>query len=1143
MWSSSGEISRDQLEFFEKKIRPVLVDRCLNCHSEQQPLAGLRLDSRQGWEKGGNSGRAIVPGDPDASLLIRAIRHDGSQAAMPLGEDKLAPDILQSFEEWVRTGAPDPRDGPDETSSAERSWEEIYRDRSRWWSLQPVERSPVPRVDWGDWSQEPVDRFILAALEAKDLSPAPPADRATMLRRLKFTLLGLPPTPGEIAAFLGDEKPGAYVRLVDRLLDSPHFGERWARHWMDVVRYSDTYGYEWDIAARGSWRYRDYLIRAFNNDVPFDQLVREQIAGDLLPDPRVDPQEQINESLIGLMFYQMGEKRHGDSLQFNGIHQEMLDNKVDAFSKAFLATTVACARCHDHKLDAISQRDYYALAGVFMSSHWVTNTLDTPERNRQVLESLPRLKERLLRPLADWWLEDVKSVPRYLLAAQARLDQDPRAPELSRNLDVSRLGAWEKALRFESGKAPEEGKEDPADAEETSEKEEEPTLEDILYVWTEICRSFQEGQPVEVSWTQLAQEYLQVRKERSASNARGFSLVADFRKGPVDGWSMDGVGVRHGWVKNGDFAVALEGSAAVQMLLPAGLFSNALSPRLNGALRSPFLNSSGSPWISLEMSGDQRSAHRLVVDNAFLTERQKYLKGRRLEWVRFSTTGWAKGNRGLNSRERAATRTHVELATKTSNPNYPSRYGLGCTLEDIEKDDCESGDPRSWFGITRVFSHEHEESPADELRRFHSLFSGPPPGDLAEVASRYGRWLEAALTDWARSRAEEEDVRLINWMLEGKLLANETQDRESVRKLVTEYRATESRLVEPQSANGMADLEPGRDSHLNHRGVYEDLGDAVPRGQIAVLRRGSSYSPPHNSGRLELAHSVVSPENPLTARVFVNRVWHWVFGSGIVRTPNDFGHLGDTPSHPELLDYLADEFVQKGWSLKELVRSLVLSQTFQQSGQTSSRALEVDPTNRLRHHHPLQRLDAESIRDSLLAVSGRLDDRLYGSPLNPHRSKEDPFKRLFSGPLDGKGRRSIYLKMTIMEPPRFLETFNQPKPKIPIGSRDVTNVPAQALALLNDPFVAGQAEFWARRLIASTHSSTRDRLGVMFQQAFGRSPEPQELERWATAVRDFSKLHSEAADPGGEAQAMHSVAVWKDTAHAIFNAKEFIYVR
>jgi hypothetical protein len=1106
--ASAAEVRPAEREFFENRIRPVLARECLHCHAGERAQGGLRLDYRGGWQAGGKSGPAVVRAEPDRSPLILALRHQAPAPAMPLGARKLSPEAITDFEQWVRMGAPDPRDAPPARAAGGKSWAETFAGRRQWWSLQPVVKPAAPAVKLASWPKEPIDRFILAKLEANALTPAPPADRATLLRRLSFVLTGLPPSPEDVEAFLAGRGPDAYRRQVERLLASPHFGERWARHWMDVVRYSDTYGYEWDIPAKGAWRYRDYLVRAFNQDVPFDQLIREQIAGDLLPRPRANRAAGVNESLIGPMFFQMGEKRHGDSLQFNGIHQEMLNDKIDAFSKAFQATTVACARCHDHKLDAVSQRDYYALAGIFMSSRWVANTLDLPERHAAQLPELRARRDALRDAVRSWWNSAVRQTARYLLAAEACLNNEPDAGSRAAGLDRARLDAWTRALTRLPGK--------PA------------PLEDPLHAWFALREGMAEGKPAPDVWRATAARYETERAQRLAANRRDYQEVAEFRRGIPDGWSADGVGLRAGHAATGDLAAAADGPHAVTGLLPAGLFTHTLSPRLNGALRSPFLHQFGRKYVSLQLAGGDFAAHRLVVDNAFLTERQTYLKSIEPRWATFSTSAAAKDNRGHTADEAAETRVYVEVATKTSNPNFPPRVGLGGKC-----DEDQARDPKSWFGIVRAVAHDTEHPPADELARFSALFAGEAPAGLEDAAQRYEAWLAGAVAAWAGSRAADEEVRLINWMIERGLLPNQAGDP-AVRDAVAAYRAAEARLATPETVNGMADLDPGRDYRLNIRGVYEDLGDRVPRGYLEALQGRRELSP--GSGRLALADLVASPANPLTARVFVNRVWHWVFGAGLVATTDDFGHLGERPSHPELLDYLAARFVEDGWSVKQLIRSLVLSATFQQSGETRDEARQADPLNRWLHHYPLRRLEAEAIRDSLLWVSGALDSRLFGEPLNPFRTQEDPEKRLFSGPLDGGGRRSLYIKMTIMEPPRFLATFNQPSPKIPAGRRDVTNVPAQALALLNDPFVAAQAERWARALVEQPHPSPEHRLRLMFRRAFLREPRPEELARWRRAVDDFAAL-----DPA--APPMQSVAVWKDVAHAIFNTKEFLYVR
>jgi hypothetical protein len=1074
----------ERREFFETKVRPVLAAHCYACHGARKQQGGLRVDWRGGLLEGGDSGPAVEPGQPDESLLVRVVEHAEPGMEMPKKAPRLPERVARDLRAWVAAGAFDPRDRAPSAEESDRvEWQAKLAERRDWWSLRPVARPAVPEPRGAGWANGPVDRFVLARLEAAGLGPAPPADRAVLARRLAFVLTGLPPAPDDLRAFLDDPAPDAYERLAERLLASPRFGERWARHWMDVVRYGDTYGYEWDIPAKGAWRYRDYLVRAFNADVPFDELVREQVAGDLLPRPRADAAGRLNESLAGPMFFQLGEKRHGDSAMFEGIHQEMLHNKIDAFSKAFLGLTVGCARCHDHKLDPVSQRDYYALAGALMSPRWVTRTLDTPDRNAAALDELRGLKRPLREALAAWWLDAASKWPDELLAADA----------------------WRKAVAAAGA---------------------EPPWEHPLRAWVAVSKIGHDGDDFAAAWSKLAASYAEEARRRAEHNARSFRVVADFSRGVPPGWSADGVGFRDGPVRAGDFTVALEGTAAVGGLLPGGLFTHALSPRLNGALRTPYLDRFAEPQVSLETCGGSFSAERVVIDNAFLTERQTYLDRREPAWSTSPTF-----------HELTVRRAYIELATKSSNPNFPPRVGLGGACSEAQV-----ADPRSWLGVTRAVVHKEAGAPRDELSRFHSLFEGPAPPTRADAARKYADWWRAALGRWGRDEANDDDVRSINWLLAQGLLPNRSDGPAPprVRELVAAYRSAERQVLDPETVNGMADLEEGDDYRLNVRGEYDRLGPAVPRGYLAVLsgERSPVEFRDRRSGRIELAERAASADNPLTARVYVNRVWQWVFGAGLVATPDDFGRLGERPTHPELLDYLAAQFVERGWSTKGLVRDLVRSATFRQGGTASPRAREVDPADKLLHHFPLRRLEAEEVRDAVLAASGRLDGRLYGPPVDPHRAKEDPEKRLFSGPLDGLGRRSLYVKLTIMEPPRFLATFNQPPPKIPTGRRDVTSVPAQALALLNDPFVLGQARVWGERVATEPGRSVDARLTAMFLAALGRAPEPGELGRWRDLVDDLAR--GRGMPPG---RVTDSAPVWADVAHTLFNTKEFIYIK
>ena len=1084
-----GEAARR--EFFEAKVRPILAVHCYSCHGAAKQLGGLRVDWRGGLIKGGDTGPSIEPGQPDDSLLVRALEHSEPGMEMPKKAAKLSASDIKAVRSWVASGAYDPRETlPSADESSRVEWQAKLAERRSWWSLQPVTRPAVPVPRQEGWAVGPVDRFVLARLEAAGLAPSPTPDRAVLARRLAFVLTGLPPNPDDLRAFLDDPSPIAYERLADRLLASPHFGEHWARHWMDVVRFGDTYGYEWDIPAKGAWRYRDYLIRAFNANIPFDQLIREQVAGDLLATPRLNPIEQINESRIGPLFLQLGENRHGDSAEFDGIHQEMVHNKIDAFSKAFQGLTIGCARCHDHKLDAVSQRDYYALAGAFMSPRWVTNTIDTPDRNAEALAELRRLKRPLREALAARWLEAAATFETALLAT--------RAPSKSPS-------PWDKSVAAAGAT---------------------PAWEHPLRSWVALLKADRDKADVSVEWVKQAASYTTERRQRVAQNAKQFRVVADFRQPPPPGWSIDGVGLRDGPVRPGDFTVALDGPGAVSAILPAGLFTNALSPRLNGVVRTPYLATFAEPWLSLETCGGDFAAERTVVDNAFLTERQTYLARRDPAW-----------SPSPPFPEFAGRKVFREVATKTSNPNFPPRVGLGPACSEAQ-----AADPKSWFGVTRAVVSRTEGAPKDELSRIQTLFEGPAPTTLAEAAQRYAAWWRSALERWGRDAATDDDAALLTWLLDQSVLPNTSNQSAPtrVRELVAEYRAAERRVLEPETVNGVADLDDGYDYRLNLRGEYDKLGPAVPRGYLGVLSSSEPASAFHDrrSGRLELAARVASRDNPLTARVYVNRVWQWVFGAGLVASPDDFGKLGDAPSHPELLDWLAGRFVDGGWSTKGLARALVLSATFRQGSTAGVQARDVDPRNRLLHHYPLRRLEAESVRDAILAASGRLLGLLYGPPVNPHRSSEDAQKRLFSGPLDGDGRRSLYTKLTIMEPPKFLEAFNQPPPKIPTGRRDVSNVPAQALALLNDPFVLGQAKVWGLRVASETGSTLDDRLSSMFVAALGRPPGPADMDRWRRLVKDVARERGVAAG-----DVLTSPLVWTDVAHTLFNVKEFLYIR
>ncbi|MFM7056678.1 MAG: PSD1 and planctomycete cytochrome C domain-containing protein [Planctomycetota bacterium] len=1065
----------DRLLFFESRIRPVLVKHCDSCHSASASTlqGGLRLDLRAGWQQGGDSGApAIIPGNPDSSPLLQAVRHVGDLSAMPPNQPKLPADVVADLATWIRDGAVDPRDGTVTKPERAAAWEAAFQQRSQWWSLQPLSAPAIPGVN-STWLRNSIDNFIASQLLQQQLQPAPPADRRTLARRLSFAITGLPPHPDQFSMHLADTSPTADDTFLDTLLNSPHFGERWARHWMDIVHYADTHGYEWDVPAKNAWRYRDYLIRAFNSDVPYNRFVQEQLAGDLLP-PRINPETNTNEAAVGPAMLRLGERRHGDNSAAEGVTQEAVANMIDTIGKGFLATTLACAQCHDHKLDAIEQRDYYSLAGMLMSTRYSARPIDVVDPNLQIIEQLRGIRTQLRAALARRWLAATQPTP-----------DSPACRQLSAlAADGTAIPAFPVTLASFSRRG--------------------------------------HTQPV------TADEFHREHQQRIGANTAGLTLLADFTRpdpAAANGWRWEGFGMQHGLVASAELAVAEEGDQALRHLLPAGRWSYIWSPRLAGSLQSPAFDPLQPVTFSLEATSGKFSSQSFIVDRALNPERLQFPSRPFPVWQTL-TAGRFDSLEGTV--DAAPRRVYFELATKSLNNYFPPRIGYGGVSE------AEVADQRSWFGVSRIFRHAPGKPPQDDLARFQPLFTefaAEPDWNL-----RLTRLLHAAVRRWEQSASTPDDVPLLNDALQTRLLPTDLASDPETARLITLWRELEQKIQPDQTAGSAAEWHEGHDERLAVRGVYTDLADTVPR---AALRLFPDTQPlaPGDSGRLRWTLRITDPANPLFARVWVNRVWHFLFGSGLVRTTDDFGHLGELPSHPELLDHLTTEFIRDGWSTKRLIRRIVSSATWRQSSIPDPRALETDPENRLWHHHPLRRLEAEAIRDAILAVSGRLDPTLYGPPIEPWRTAEDASKRLLRGPLDGNGRRSLYLEMTLMEPPRFLALFNQPLPRQTNGRRDVTNTPDQALALLNDPFVHEAARIWSLSLIADQAPDVPTRAARMLETALSRPGSPDEIAGLTQLLQLTATLRSIPPD-----QLLSHQPSWQDAAHAVLNLKEFLYV-
>ena len=726
----------------------------------------------------------------------------------------------------------------------------------------------------------------------------------------------------------------------------------------------------------------------------------------------------------------------------------------------------ACARCHDHKLEAVSQHDYYALAALFTTPRWTSRVVDAPGKNDAAIARLKDLRESIRRELAVLWR---------------------KAPLSAADL---------KAAPGNTDKA-------------------KPQIHEIGHP---LIKLLARDKDAAAAWCELKKEWQDAREQRHKANA-AFKSLADFHDASLPaGWVIEGDGMKHGYVGEGTPLIALAGAAVVSRLLPHGYHTHALSSKFPGALRMPPEHLVPGKMVSVQIAGGEFGGILVVDDHAFQNETVTFLTGKAPEWKSFADAELKNGVQQVT----------VEFATSALNPNFPPRTGLAKGLPNKDF----GYDKRSWISITGIASHDQGGAPQDELDAFAALYEGDTPKTADEAWTRIRSWFAAAVQRWSDQKVQPGDPALLDWLLSQKMLPNQATPGSPLADLLAEYRRVESGISFPRTVNSMDERETMPALYpLNVRGNVDVLGEMLKPDFLRMFSSRGQIT----HGRLELAESLLQQEHPLTARVYVNRVWQWIFGTGLVATPNDFGRLGEKPSHPALLDWLAREFIREGWSTKKLVRRLVLSRTFRQSGEVNTAAREMDPANRLLHHYPTRRLEAEAIRDSLLTISGRLDPQLYGRPILPPRSVEDDKKRLLSGPLDGDGRRSVYLQMSIMDPPKFLAGFNLPDLKLPTGRRDVTNVPSQALILLNDPFVSLMARQWAGKLMKQNDASPQERIRGMFLRALGREPGEAELQRWLAALHDLTN----ATDH----DVMKDENAWERLAHAFFNTKEFIYYR
>ncbi|MEZ6128486.1 MAG: DUF1553 domain-containing protein [Planctomycetaceae bacterium] len=907
-----GDENAQQLAFFEAKIRPVLVQHCYECHSAKSDAGkgGLRLDSSTALLAGGDSGTPIVRGNADDSLLISALRYDGLEMP-PAG--KLPDHVIRDFETWVNSGAVDPRTAA-VPEDAHRGID-IAAGRE-FWAFQPIRdhRVPQTRQKFGN----SIDAFVNAKLEAADLPVSVAAERSALIRRLYYDLIGLPPTLEERrhaeGAGGGDEL--SIEGLVDRLLNSTQFGVHWGRHWLDVARYADSNGGDFNATFHNAWKYRDYVIDAMNNDKPFDQFIREQLAGDLLP---FDTDYQRTEQLIATGFLMLGTKmlseRDKDKLQM-----DVVDEQISTVGSAFLGMTLGCARCHDHKFDPIPTDDYYALAGIFRS----TRTLEGESQ----------------KYVSTWTRTALPAEPSHIAAVR-----EFEAQKKSLDDDLKKLKKSVAAL------------------------------------------------------------------EKQVSQTNGF-LVDDISAKTTGVWK-----------------------------------SSTLSP---GFVGKQYLHD------------DNKAKGRMSI-----------------------SFPWQAPRSGIYEVQLS----YLAGSGRADNVPVTIQHADGTT--DIRLNQTKKPALDGLFAAVGRFNFRAE------MAATVTISNADTDGHVIADAVRFVE------VDGAGKIVPREQIA-------GSPLAEEIQQQQAQVQQIEQQLKDLAKHAPPPlpEAIAVADLPEIGDCRICIRGEHRNPGDVVPRRFLQVAAyEGQPGIPESQSGRKELAEWIASPNNPLTARVIVNRVWSHLLGEGLVRSVDNFGQLGDRPTHPELLDHLAARFCTPvgrqtefgaaglGWSIKALVREIVLTDAYQRSTAHAEIAWQKDPENRLLWKAHRKRLPAESIRDTVLALSGQLDLSPGGSPVQGLGTLvKDNSANAENYESQESFHRSAYLPIIRNELPAMLTVFDFADPDLVTGKRAVTNVPAQALLLMNSPFIMNGARKTAQRLC--TGNTTDDELITRTYQAIlCRAPTDEEHER------------------------------------------------
>ncbi|WDE95768.1 PSD1 and planctomycete cytochrome C domain-containing protein [Lentisphaera profundi] len=1043
-------LAASKVEFFETHIRPVLAESCYDCHNSLSKAdggkkkGGLALDWKNALLTGGDSGDTIIPGNSAESYLMTTIRHQEEDMEMPAKKPKLSDQVIANFAKWIDMGAPDPRLSPPTKKDLENAvpWELVRDKRARWWSFQPLKKTNPPIVHDPEWNQTLIDRFIYAKQKKVKLKALDLADPATLIRRAALILTGTPPAYQDVVRYESDPSPENYEAYLDQLLCSPRFGERWARHWMDWYRYAETHGSQEDPAIAHSQEYKKYLIRALNEDVSYKQLLQEHLAGDLLVEPRINKDLQINESAIGPAHFRMNIYGFGPT----DAHGELVsstDNQIDVLGKAMMGVTISCARCHNHKFDPISQADFFRVYGILTSNRIGNTLISTPEILNRNNKELSQLKRSIRSELVDFWLSekpDFSAKALDLFTKPVEIKEDKQTKPSEDALLAKQKKLLEEAL--------------------LTKKKEQKLYSLKHHPINALSLLNHKELNSELTKIKSALDQARISNEKLRKNA---SLYLDFRQAKQDeNYFVEGNSSASKISPAGSFAIKHQGDELIQGVYSSGFFSHLLSEKHAALFSSQnFKVENKGLWV--RSMGDLSSMKSMVrnypLDHSPL-HKTSILGNKQWAW-----------NIG-NSRMKYWNGEQMHLEVRTSGQAI-----IGT----------ENHHQRSWFGISELIIAESKPkligaSLVDlcDPRKIHNK---------KDLIQAYSKVLSHSLKGWKSQLSSDQEAQFIDAMIKTGILSNQVSTMpKSLQKLIKRYRELEMEIEIPRRAPGLIKGHV-EDQKLMVRGDYRKPGEIIPRGFLEIFSRDIYQGP--GGGRLELAQDMVSKNNTLKTRVLINRLWGYVFGRAIVSSTDNFGLLGKKPSHPELLDQLSLDFEKNGWSIKRTLKQMLMSRTFKLSSEARSKNLDLDLANKYFSYYTPRRLDAEAIKDSISFISK-----------SPDRTINNPVKRLKLDP--------------------FLLSFDAPIPVSSISTRNSTNVPAQALLLMNSEFARNSASLWAKIISSNQALKTPEQqIREIYQQAYARPPRAQELAVCLNYLKEEN---------------LASLTL------SILNSKEFIYV-